>query len=340
MILDKMGNAIGYSTQERQEALCVSLCAVASSLGFTPVRTGTHYSLKEMDSLVIYNDRTWNRWSGKGNITGGTQIDFLMEFGGLDTPQQAIKWLLDFKGTPTDIKYARDSVADMSNERKERNHNMILPPKNGNYRRLFAYLIQTRGLSPDVVSYFVQHKLIYEDAVHHNIVYCGYDPQGNIRYAGLRGTADLYGKKLKMDVLGNDKNYGVNIVNPGNHTLLVFEAVIDCMSYIDMYKDYDSNKLILGMVEDTPLVQFLKDYNHIDTIHFCLDNDEAAHKALYGKKDESGNAISQGLVKKYEDQGFITDVIIPPSGKDFNEALLIQKKQQVETINNKTYGGR
>ena len=263
-----------------------------------------------------------------------------MEFGGLDTPQQAIKWLLDFKGTPTDIKYARDSVADMSNERKERNHNMILPPKNGNYRRLFAYLIQTRGLSPDVVSYFVQHKLIYEDAVHHNIVYCGYDPQGNIRYAGLRGTADLYGKKFKMDVLGNDKNYGVNIVNPGNHTLLVFEAVIDCMSYIDMYKDYDSNKLILGMVEDTQLVQFLKDYNHIDTIHFCLDNDEAAHKALYGKKDESGNAISQGLVKKYEDQGFITDVIIPPSGKDFNEALLIQKKQQVETINNKTYGGR
>lgn len=91
VILDKMGNAIGYSTQERQEALCVSLCAVASSLGFTPVRTGTHYSLKEMDSLVIYNDRTWNRWSGKGNITGGTQIDFLMEFGGLDTPQQAIK---------------------------------------------------------------------------------------------------------------------------------------------------------------------------------------------------------------------------------------------------------
>ena len=76
VILDKMGNAIGYSTQERQEALCVSLCAVASSLGFTPVRTGTHYSLKEMDSLVIYNDRTWNRCSGKGNITGGTQIDF------------------------------------------------------------------------------------------------------------------------------------------------------------------------------------------------------------------------------------------------------------------------
>lgn len=58
-------------------------------------------------------------------------------------------------------------------------------------------MIQTRGLSPDVVSYFVQHKLIYEDAVHHNIVYCGYDPQGNIRYAGLRGTADLYGKNLR-----------------------------------------------------------------------------------------------------------------------------------------------
>ena len=339
MVLDKNGNAIGYTSEERQDALCVSLCAIASNLGFTPIRSGKHYSLKEMDSLIIYNDKTWNRWSGKGNITGGTQIDFLMAFGGLDTPQRAIKWLLDFRGTSPNISYAKNVFSDVDRV-KERGCDMTLPPKNVNYKRLYAYLIQTRGLSPEVVSDFVHRKLIYEDAVHHNIVYCGYDPQGKIRYAGLRGTADLYGKKFKMDVLGNDKNYGVNIVNKNSHSLLVFESVIDCMSYIDMYKDNESNKLVLGMVEDNPLVQFLKDYDHIDTIHFCLDNDEAAHKALYGQKNAEGNMTSIGLVKKYESLGFITDVIVPPSGKDFNEALLNQKKLQINTLNKDMCKGR
>ena len=52
---------ISYTNDERNAALNVSLTALASSLGYTPVRAGRHYYLKEMDSLVIYNDRSWNR---------------------------------------------------------------------------------------------------------------------------------------------------------------------------------------------------------------------------------------------------------------------------------------
>lgn len=243
VIVDDMGNPVGYSTEERQQALTVSLCSIASHLGYTPFRSGRHYSLKEMDSLIIYNDRTWNRWSGKGNITGGTQIDFLMAFGEIDTPQQAIKSLLNFKGSSAELNYMKHNPI-ISNEQPKHN-NMILPPRNANYRRLFAYLIQTRGLSAEVVSDFVHRKLIYEDSVHHNIVFCGYDMNGNIRYAGMRGTADRYGKKFKMDVPGNDKNYGVNIVRKESTELKVFESVIDCMSYIDIYNDYSSNMIIL-----------------------------------------------------------------------------------------------
>jgi hypothetical protein len=174
---------------------------------------------------------------------------------------------------------------------------MILPPKNDNYRRLFAYLIKTRGLSQEVVSDFVHRNLIYEDAIHHNIVYCGMDPAGKIRYAGLRGTADLYGKPFKMDVAGNDKNYGVNIVNKDSYELKVFESVIDCMSYIDMKHDNVSNKLILGMVEDNPLEQFLQDYHHIKRIVFCLDNDQAGQQAIYGNQDAQKEERREGLKK-------------------------------------------
>ncbi len=339
----KTGEAIAYSKEERSAALEVSLTALASAMGYTPVRSGNHYSLKEMDSLIIYNDRSWNRWSQKGNINGGTQIDFLLEFGDVGSAAEAIDKLLKFRGynSITDIPYHTHESSPSENLPKE-NKILELPPKNKDYRRAFAYLIKTRGLSQEVVSDFVHRHLIYEDAEHHNLVFCGYDPEGNIRYAGLRGTADIYGKKFKMDVPGNDKNYGVNIVNKESGILLVFESVIDCMSYIDLFHDNSTNKLVLGMVEDNPLQQFLKDYSHIYNIKFCLDNDEAGHVALMGRTDSEGNVVREGLIKKYENMGFQVDIMVPPSGKDWNETLLNIKKQKntIEQPANRHHGGR
>lgn len=323
---------IGYSSEERQSALKVSLTALAKSMGYTPIRNGCHYILKEMDSLVIYNDRSWNRWSQKGTINGGTQIDFLLEFGGVDNVAQAIEKLLNFTGG----KYIIPDKAENGVLRETNNkHSLELPPKNKDYKRTYAYLMKTRGLSQSVISDFIHRKLIYEDAIHHNLVFCGYDPEGNIRYAGLRGTADAYGKKFKIDAPGNDKNYGVNIVNKNSNMLVVFESVIDCMSYIDICHDNESNKLILGMVEDNPLQQFLKDYNHIEQIKFCLDNDEAGHKAIYGCWNKDGNLIKEGLIRKYEALGYNIWISFPPAGKDWNEYLVrIKNKQQLRIKGN------
>lgn len=321
MIIDKnTGDPKGYSQEERNEALNVSLTAVASAMGYTPVKRGVHYILKEMDSLVIYNDRSWYRWSGKGNITGGTQIDFMLEFGGIKSVAEAIGKLIGFN---IDNAYMAQNIEYEDNDKRE----FVLPPKNKDYRRTYAYLIKTRGLSSEVVSDFIRRKLIYEDAVHHNLVFLGYNPDGIVKYAGLRGTYDINGNKFQSDVPGNDKNYGVNIVNKENDTLFVFEAVIDCMSYIDITHDNISNKLVLSMVEDNPLQQFLEDYDHIKKIRFCLDHDEAGHKALYGKYDSNCNLIKEGLIKKYESKGFDIEVLIPPSGKDWNEALLNMRKE-------------
>lgn len=316
---------IVYTNEERDRAMEVSLTSLAASMGYTPVRRGRHYILKEMDSLVIYNDRSWNRWSGRGNITNGSQIDFLLEFGNVSSVPEAVQQLLEFKG---------DVIEDIYVQPQEKNdleqHHMVLPKKNDNFRRLYAYLIKSRGLSPEIVNEFVHKKLIYEDAKHHNIVYCGYDPEGNIRYAGLRGTADFNGRKFQCDVPGNDKNYGVNIVNKDSSELKVFEAVIDCMSYMDMTGDYTSNKLVLGMVEDNPLEQFLRDYSHVKSISFCLDNDYAGRKAVYGEDPQHPEREILGLKEKYEERGFSVSVEVPPAGKDWNEALLSNKKNNVD----------
>ena len=115
---------------------------------------------------------------------------------------------MNLKGSTIDKKtYVPVKIEET--ERKE----MVLPPKNKEPKRVFAYLTRTRCLSSKIVFHFLDLGLIYEDSVHHNIVYCGKAPDGNIKYAGMRGIADIYGKKFKCDVLGNNKAYGVNIVN-------------------------------------------------------------------------------------------------------------------------------
>jgi hypothetical protein len=310
--------SLSYTEKERQKVKDnVSLIALAESMGYHVVRMGAYYSLKEMDSIIIYNDRTWRRWSNKGYITGGSQIDFELAFGSSTSVPEAIHKLLDFINEPSfDVSYMDKNNKAFQNQSVEPVQ-FVLPPRNDNYRRMFAYLIKTRGLSQEVVSYFVHNKLIYEDAKHHNLVFCGYDPEGIIRYAGMRGTVTVGNTAFKCDVPGNDKNYGVNIVNRSSDELKVFESVIDCMSYMDLTNDYDSNKLILGMVADNPLERFLDDYGHITKISFCLDNDEAGQTAVYGK-----NHI--GYKEKYETMGYFCQVEIPPVGKDWNEFLTRQ----------------
>ena len=88
-----------FTDEELAIAKSVDLCAVAESLGYTVKRIGKYHTLKEMDSIRIYNRSHWYRWSrqfDKGN-NGGSQIDFLRVFCGMSV-KEAVFWLLDFAG--------------------------------------------------------------------------------------------------------------------------------------------------------------------------------------------------------------------------------------------------
>ena len=72
-----------FTEEELAIAKSVDLCAVAESLGYTVKKIGKYHTLKEMDSIRIYDRSHWYRWSrqfDKGN-NGGSQIDFLRVFG-------------------------------------------------------------------------------------------------------------------------------------------------------------------------------------------------------------------------------------------------------------------
>ena len=70
----------------------------------------------------------------------------------------------------------------------------------------------------------------------------------------MRGVFDKQGKPFKCDVEGNDKNYGFNVVNVNSTELVVFEAAIDLMSYVDIFADHESKDVYKRQTTDC--------YNH------------------------------------------------------------------------------
>lgn len=313
---------MGRITDEQIDfAKSISLTGLASSMGYTVIRRGHYYILKEMDSLTIYNDRTWYRWSGKGEKQGGSTIDFVIEFGNFLSSEnifiQAVNYLLEYGGygnlsRTEKVNAINLSRKKISEEEVRLDKKMELPKKaQGGYKRAYAYLIQKRGISTETINYFVKNNLLYEDAVHHNLVFLGYDKDGNVKFATKRGTADINGQRYRGDVEGNDKNYGVNIVNKESDEVNVFEACIDMMSYCDLSGETDrTNKLALSMLDDKPLRTFLKENPQIKNINLYLDN------------DERGSAASTKIKKEYSEEGYnVTDYKVP-AGKDLNEYLL------------------
>ena len=314
-----------FTEEELKIAKSVDLCAVATSLGYTVRKIGRYHTLREMNSIRIYNRKSWYRWSlvmerGKN---GGSQIDFLIAFAGMDI-KEAVFWLLDFAGYQ---RYTQERGSSSQKNKKlkyitsnkvEEKKEFVLPIPSGSSSFLYAYLTEDRCIDKRVVDFFVEKNLIYESRGYHNIVFKGNDRNGVTRFASQRGVFDKNGKPFKCDVEGNDKNYGFNVVNEKSHELYVFEAAIDLMSYVDLYDDFESNKIALGMLHDAPIKTFLEEHPHIKTIKFCLDNDDPGRKA------------TEKYLAQYESLGYDTDDLSPPSGyKDYNEWLQNEKSKPV-----------
>ena len=312
-----------FTEEELTIAKRVDLVAVASHLGYTVTRIGQYHPLKEMDSLRIYNRSHWFRWSRKYDKgeNGGSQIDFLRVFSGMDV-KEAVQWLLDFAGYKKGISSVR-LVPMQSYPKQEERKPFILPEKATGSEKLYHYLSITRGISKGVVDYFMEKGLIYESYPYHNIVFKGNDKNGVTRFASMRGTYDREGKSFKCDVPGNDKSFGFNVENTESDMLVVFEAAIDLMSYVDLSEDYESNKLALGMLSDAPLETFLEEHPEITTIRFCLDNDKPGRKAV------------EELMEKYYEKGYDVEDFPPHSEcKDFNEQL--QNLRQLDQCQKET----
>ena len=136
-----------FTDEELAMAKSVDLCRVAEALGYTVKRIGKYHTLKEMDSIRIYDRTNWYRWSRQGErgSNGGSQIDFLRVFAGMSV-KEAVFWLLDFAGIKRldtdEVKKGlvnRELIVSGKTEEPE-NKPFLLPQKSSNNMRVIRYL--------------------------------------------------------------------------------------------------------------------------------------------------------------------------------------------------------
>ena len=248
-----------YTQAQINKANAVDLEKFLRAQGETLVRSGKEYRWKTHDSLTVCG----NKWFRHSQSKGGFPVDFVMEFYGKSFPE-AVQMLT---GEPGEVQPEADPAPSPA---------FRLPLRNVTNANILNYLTQERKLSPSLVNFFIAAGDIYEDSSHHNVVFVGRDADGHPRYASSRGIRE----KFRQDAAGAEKAFG--FAHRGtDKQLLVFEAPIDLLSFIELFpKNWQQhNYLSLGGVSGKALRQFLSERPDVERVFLCLDSDKAGEDA-------------------------------------------------------------
>ena len=248
-----------YTQAQIDKANAVDLEKFLRAQGETLVRSGKEYRWKTHDSLTVCG----NKWFRHSQSKGGLPVDFVMEFYGKSFPE-AVQMLT---GEPGEAQPEADPAPSPA---------FRLPLRNVTNANILNYLTQERKLSPSLVNFFIAAGDIYEDAAHHNVVFVGRDADGHPHYASSRGIRE----KFRQDAAGAEKAFG--FAHRGtDKQLLVFEAPIDLLSFIELFpKNWQQhNYLSLGGVSGKALRQFLSERPDVERVFLCLDADKAGEDA-------------------------------------------------------------
>lgn len=262
-------------------------------------KVGRDYRWNRHDSVLIRG----NKWFRHSRQEGGGPIQFIQYFYG-KSYVDAVKYLLNGEEGAEFVQTSDKPVVKAE---------FVQPKLSKNMHRTFAYLIKTRMIDADIVQHFVKEKKIVETEEYHNIAFCGYDEDGQMKQMHLRST--IPGNRFFLDIDGSDKRYYFRHEGT-NEDVYVFEAPIDMLSYISLNKDnWQVNSYVcLGGVAIDALKNILSANENISNVYLCVDRDEAGDKTVR----RIGNEL--------DEMNYKWDRLLPEN-KDWNEDLIYIKEQ-------------
>jgi len=292
-----MGTYIPFTEQQREQARLTDLEAFLRQCGEEVKRSGSENMWLDHGQKVTIRG---NLWFHQYEQVGGDAVDFVRRFYNLDY-REAVLTL-----TSMGVSMIREPVEPFAQKPLQ------IPAKYENMRRVYGYLLQRRGIDKEVLDTFAYRGLVYECDRYHNAVFVGIDKEKKIRHIHKRSTAAQGG--FKGNAPGSEPEYSFHW-HGGGDVLYLFEAPIDMLSFISMFKHCWKSQSYAAScgVSDKVLWQMLKDGPHINKVYICFDNDEPGQQAA--------QRISRELTEKN-----IWHEIYPPENKDWNEDLLKWRK--------------
>ena len=289
-----MGKFVYFTSAEKRQANEVDLPSFLRDRGEKLLKAGREYRLASDHSITVRA----NRWYDHAARRGGHAISFVRQFYDKTFPE-AVFMLLGRDG---------QGIIPIAKQESQEPKPFALPKPYLTMRRIYAYLTKHRCIDRDVVTAFVQEKLLYEDAPHHNCVFVGLDENGAARHAHLRSTGSQ-GKVFRINVEGSDIKHSFH-KNGTDRSLYVFEAPIDLLSHITLNPAgwLEHSYVACCGTSIQPVLERLRQNPKLDTVYLCLDNDEAGEDAC------------DGMLDTLEDMGYDVERLCP-EGKDWNDDL-------------------
>ena len=320
--------AYNYYQQRKSEVEKLSIIDVIRQFGYEVEQFSNHeYKVKGYGGLVVNAQKNNFYWFSQNK--GGGILQFLDYVHGLNHIE-ALNILLGDPRTGERKKVVQSKLKPEIQSKEPRQVTekkmFSLPPKiPGKYRNLYAYLLQTRKIHKDVVSYYVHQRDIYENNKH-SIVFVGKDETNKARSASWRSTSSNQNFNIRGCVEGSDKSYPFAKKGLSN-TVYVFESPIDLMSFqsFKLLKDgkkftvenLQSHYISLDGLMSKGLDSYLKREKDICNIVFCLDN------------DQPGREARDNYNKHYKNLGYnVFSVNLPEGVKDWNELLVKEEKSR------------
>lgn len=317
-----------YTKQQREAAMRNNNALhYAQAHGYTLIREGKCYRMKEHDSMVFTQDGYWH-WNSRD--VHGRAVEFIAYYELNNAPDSLVQAILILAGeTPSDTTPGK-ALTTHPKPAQELPKSFCCPKSSPDNRRLTAYLCQTRGISLRIVQEMIGQKVLYESVSSlpdetqiHNACFLSYGPDGKPCSAFLRGL-NSFGKPFKMEVEGGNKRWGWLLRGVDPEEVYVFEACIDAASYGTLLlmegkqplqgRDY----LALGGLTMEPLQNYLR------------RNPKVTHISLMLDADPPGQDAAKRFQAALLDKGYQVTIASPESGKDWNDTLLSYRKKAIK----------
>lgn len=265
---------IHFTDEQKLRANSVDLVEFLRRQGEKLIPSGRDKRLASDHSITVRG----SEWYDHEAEEGGGPISFVQTFYGLSYPEAVTRLLGGEKG---------EVYQPAQKKEQEEPKEFALPPANQTMRRVYAYLLQQRHISREILNTFVQKGLIYESRElskdktkeYHNAVFVGTDEHGVARHAHKRGIY-TQGKSYRGNVEGCDPRHSFHW-NGSSERLYVFEAPIDLLAFLTLYpEDWQRHSYVaLCGTAEHAMLWMLEQNPKLQKIILCLDHDAAGIEA-------------------------------------------------------------